>query len=76
MEVGRYIKLIPKFNEDNVEEFFVSFEKIASQLDWPVNKWAVMLSVVLTGKAQIAYSALSADFSSNYQSLKKAVLRV
>ena len=74
-DVGRNIKLVPKFNERNVDEFFVSFEKIASQLEWPEDKWAIMLSVVLTGKGQVAYSTLSDDDSSNYQVLKKAVLR-
>ena len=34
-----------------------------------------MLQVVLTGKAQVAYSALSADDSSDYDKVKKAVLR-
>ena len=29
-DVNRNINLVPKFNERNVDEFFVSFEKIAS----------------------------------------------
>ena len=66
---------MPKFNEEEVGKFFVTFEKVASQLKWPKEQWAIMLQVVLIGKAQIAYSALSADDSSDYEKVKKAVLR-
>ena len=71
----KYIKLVPKFNEDDVGKFFVSFEKVANQLKWPKDRWAIMLQVVLTNKAQVAYSALSANDSSDYEKVKKAVLR-
>ena len=66
---------MPKFNEEEVGKFFVTFEKVASQLKWPKEQWAIMLQVVLIGKAQIAYSALSADDSSDYEKVRKAVLR-
>ena len=74
-DIIKYIKLVPKFSEDDVGKFFVSFEKVAKQLKWPKEQWAIMLQVVLTGKAQVAYSALSADDSSDYEKVKKAVLR-
>ena len=35
-----------------------------------------MLQVVLTNKAQVAFSAFSADDSSDHEKVKKAVLRV
>ena len=66
---------MPKFNEEEVGKFFVTLEKVASQLKWPKEQWAIMLQVVLIGKAQIAYSALSANDSSDYEKVKKAVLR-
>ena len=74
-DIIKYIKLVPKFSEEEVGKFFVSFEKVANQLKWPKEQWAIMLQVVLTGKAQVAYSALSAEDSSDYEIVKKVVLR-
>ncbi|XP_069174520.1 uncharacterized protein [Procambarus clarkii] len=70
----RNIKMVPKFNEKEVSKFFAAFEKVAASLEWPRENWAIMIQSVLTGKAQIAYSTLSLDDSSDYDKVKKVVL--
>ena len=74
-DVSKFIKLVPKFNEKDVSKFFESFEKVASQLEWPTTYWAIMLQAVLTGKAQVAYSSLSAEDSASYDKVKQAILK-
>ena len=73
--VCKYIKLVPRFNEKEVSKFFESFEKVASQLKWPKDYWAIMLQAVLTGKAQVAYSSMSAEESASYDKVKQVILK-
>ena len=37
--VSSTMKLVPVFDEKNVAEFFVAFEKIANKLVWPKPMW-------------------------------------
>ena len=73
--VCKCIKLVPRFNEKEVSKFFESFEKVASQLKWPKDYWAIMLQAVLTGKAQVVYSSMSAEESASYDKVKQAILK-
>ena len=73
--VCKFIKLVPRFNEKEVSKFFESFEKVASQLKWPKDYWVIMLQAVLTGKAQVAYSSMSAEESASYDKVKQAILK-
>ena len=50
--VGSALKLVPAFDERNVAEFFVAFEKIANRLSWPQEMWTTLLQCRLAGKAQ------------------------
>ncbi|XP_068229691.1 uncharacterized protein [Palaemon carinicauda] len=67
-------KLIPKFSESDVGKFFVAFEKVAHQLAWPKELWAVLVQSAFSGKAQVVYAALSAEDSGDYDIVKKMVL--
>ncbi|XP_068205388.1 uncharacterized protein [Palaemon carinicauda] len=67
-------KLIPKFSESDVGKFFIAFEKVAHQLAWPKELWAVLVQSAFSGKAQVVYAALSAEDSSDYDIVKKMVL--
>ena len=49
---SRHIKLVPKFQEENVDQFFLHFEKVANNFKWPKESWAVLLQSVLLGKAR------------------------
>lgn len=74
-DVSKHIKLVPQFNERDVDKFFMHFEKIAQQCKWPSNVWTLMLQSVLKGKAQEVYSALSIEQSSQYDFVKQEVLK-
>ena len=74
-EVVRNIKLVPKFNEKDVEKFFLHFEKVAENMGWSKAIWPMLLQSVLTGKAQEVYSALSIEQSGDYDVVKSTVLQ-
>ncbi|XP_062916237.1 uncharacterized protein LOC134352747 [Mobula hypostoma] len=70
------VRLVPPFDETNVDRYFLHFEKVAVSQDWPRDKWAVLLQSVLKGKAQQAYSALSAEDAQRNEVVKEAILRI
>ena len=74
-DLGKQVRLVPPFNEDDVDNFFLHFEKVATSLDWPERHWALLVQSVLRGKAQEAYSALSVEECSDYASVKVAILK-
>lgn len=61
IDVASQRRLVPPFDELDVTEYFLTFEKVAESLKWPQDVWAVLLQSVLVGKAQLAYTALSVD---------------
>ena len=73
--ISSAMKLVPQFNEKNVAEFFIAFEKIASKLQWPEVMWTTLLQSRLIGKAQKVYVSLKDDISSDYASVKEIVLK-
>lgn len=54
------LRVIPKFNVTEVGVFFEAFEGIAEEMNWPREKWTLMIQGSLKGKAQEAYAALDA----------------
>ena len=73
-EITQNIKWVPKFNEEEVETYFLAFEKIANRLKWPVGHWTVLLQTALVGKAQEVFSSLADDKCESYEAVKEAVL--
>ena len=73
--VSSAMKLVPLFDEKNVAEFFIAFEKIAHKLEWPEAMWTTLLQSRLLGKAQKVYVALKDDISSEYSSVKEIILK-
>ncbi len=73
---SKHIKLVPPFQESEVDAYFIAFERIAAKLNWPRDMWALMMQCSLVGKAQEVCSALPIDDSLNYDVVKAAVLRV
>ena len=63
---------MPKFDEGDVESFFVTFEGCAEKLKWPEECWTVMLRTVFTGEAQKVCSQL--PVAEPYERLKQTVL--
>ena len=51
-DVTKHIRLVPPFQEKDVDKYFLHFEKVAENLKWPKPNWALLLQSVLIGKAR------------------------
>ena len=70
------LKLVPKFDKnDNLDSFFLMFERIAVSINWPEEEWAILIQQVVTGKSQSVVSALSDEQSFDYHTVKDAIRR-
>ena len=74
-EVTKQARLVPKFEEANVDGYFAYFERTALNLGWPKECWSMLLQTVLTGKAQRAYATLPTENCADYDLVKAAVLK-
>ena len=74
-EVTKQARLVPKFEEANVDGYFAHFERTALNLGWPKECWSMLLQTVLTGKAQRAYATLPTENCADYDLVKAAVLK-
>jgi len=54
------IKLLPEFNEQNVEEYLIGFEKVAEINNWPQDSYASVLHAMLVGKGKL-FAELSTE---------------
>ena len=57
IDVTRYLRLLPKFEESNVDTFFTLFERGADLHDWSDATQCLLLQFVLSGRAAQAYAA-------------------
>ncbi|XP_063970042.1 uncharacterized protein LOC135157629 [Lytechinus pictus] len=73
-DVAKNIRLVPKFDEEGVDTYFVSFEKVAKRLNWPEEYWTLLLQSVFVGKAAKVYSSLSEMQSCDYATVKETIL--
>ena len=69
------IRLVPPFQEKEVDKYFAHFEKVADSLNWLKESWVLLLQSVLVGKAQEIYGSLSVEQSSAYEHVKEAILK-
>lgn len=53
-EISSCLRLVPKCNRNDVGSFFDALDKIARALDWPEDKWPLLIHSVLEGRAQEA----------------------
>ena len=60
---------------DDMDAFIRWFESYAVSLEWPIDKWAINLSALLHGIALDMYNRQHVNDTSNYDSLKEALLR-
>lgn len=68
-------RLVPPFNEKEVDKYFTLFERVADTLKWPEEFRPLLLQSVLVGKAQRVYASLSVAQSSDYRTVKETILR-
>ena len=74
-DLGKNVRLVPPFNESEVDKYFQHFERVAQNLKWPIDQWPLLLQSVLRGKAQEAYTTLPISECVDYNSVKNAILK-
>ena len=74
-DVTKHIRLVPPFQEKEVDKYFLHFEKVAENLKWPREHWTLLLQSVVIGKAQEIYTQLSLEQSSDYDKVKELILK-
>ena len=72
-DVTKHICFVPPFNENEVDKYFLLFEKLAKDLDWPLNKYTILLQSVLKSKASEVYHAFKPEQTSDYQTVKETI---
>lgn len=66
---------IPDFQEgEDVENFFIRFERMARTWNWVRGEWAARVVSLLIGKALEAYASMDEELSDSYDDIKAAVL--
>src|SRR6218665_318964 len=68
------IKFVPKFQEQDLEQFLLNFEKSMEIHNFPKDKWTALIHTKLTGKASKVFSALSTEQCKDYDIVKAALL--
>ena len=68
------MRIIPRFQDQDIETFLISFEKFAALNNFPREKYSAVLQAHLTGKALKVFTELSTAECQNYETLKKALL--
>ena len=74
-DVTKHIRLVPPFQEKEVDKYFLHFEKVAENLKWPKEHWTLLLQSVVICKAREIYTQLSLEQSSNYDKVKELILK-
>ena len=67
-------KMSPFREDEDIEYYLTTFERIAMASRWPMDMWALYLVPLLTGKARAAYVAMDIRDSQVYARVKQAVL--
>lgn len=67
-------KLQKLTNEDDIEHFLITFERIAMACRWQRHDWVFHLVPLLTGKARGAYVHMDVDDFLDYDKVKAAIL--
>ena len=73
--VAQWFQTVPKFRENAVEDFFVSFEKMVDRLQWPSEYFTTLLQHVLVGKGLEVYNQLGIAESANFEYVEQAILK-
>lgn len=70
-------KLLPLFDErrDDLHAYLQRFERVATGQDWPQEKWALAVSMCLSGEALTVIGRMTAADSLDYEKVKKALLQ-
>ena len=69
------LKLTKLTEQDDIEAFLTTFERMMGVFGIEKKRWAFKLAPQLTGKAQKAFAAMEEGEASDYDQLKKAILK-
>ena len=68
---GLSIKLVPLGAENKIEAYLVTFERILAAHGIDKNRWSHFLAPELTGKAQLAFAALTMEKPGDYEAIRR-----
>ena len=74
-DVTKHIRLVPPFQEKEVDKYFLYFEKVAENLKWPKEHWTLLLQSVMIRKAREIYTQLTVEQTSSYETVKELILK-
>ncbi|XP_076052821.1 uncharacterized protein LOC143032237 [Oratosquilla oratoria] len=74
-DVVQNARLLPEFDESNVDQYFRIFERMAKDYSWPKKFWPALLRTNLRGKPLRVYGALEDAQAKDYDMVKTAILR-
>ena len=60
-DATKHIRLVPKFQEKEVDKYVMHFKKVATNLKWPKETWTVLLQSEFVGKAREIYLAFPVE---------------
>ncbi|XP_056467069.1 uncharacterized protein LOC130405837 [Gadus chalcogrammus] len=66
--------MTPYTEDEDIEHYLTTFERIALANQWPVESWALYLVPLLSGKARAAYVAMDILDTREYAKVKQAIL--
>ncbi|XP_072163255.1 uncharacterized protein [Diadema setosum] len=73
-DIAKNVRMVPEFDEGDVDRYFLHFEQVADSMEWPKEKWPHLLQTKLKGKACDAYASLSREEAQDYATVKKAIM--
>nr|XP_054591418.1 uncharacterized protein LOC129155510 [Nothobranchius furzeri] len=62
------------YDEDDIEHYLTTFERIATVCCWPKEEWAIQLIPLLTGKTHSAYVLMDLVDFEDYDKVKEVIL--
>ena len=68
------VKLVPLSAKDDIEAYLVTFERIMVAHEIRKDQWPYQLAPQLTGKAQLAFAAMSSMEAKDYDPINAAIL--
>ena len=74
-DVTKHMRLVPLFQEKEIDKYFLHLEKVAENLKWPREHWTLLLQSVVIGKAREIYTQLSLEQSSDIGKVNKLILK-
>ena len=73
--VDQELRVTKLTDRDDIEAYLTTFERLMSAYSVPKDRWIFKLAPQLSGRAQQAYAALTAEEALSYDGVKAAILR-